>query len=240
MAVHRQRSGDRGRNVAAALLATADRARWLAGFVNRDLATASDAEVGALRWEIQAFTYQRPGLDAVAEELFGTPKRRLSRGRPSRFAPSFLLEGAAAVRALHERLRDGVYSLLNHGEWSVSVKGDFGLRRAANGQLVMRAGGTPEVAFFLAVCELLQVLGSRVSLCPVSGCGRFMIAEGRQRFCSPQCSQRVRTARFKANHPGLLAERKHERYKGKTQAQLGKRVRVRRRPLERIRRRSVT
>jgi hypothetical protein len=227
MSTPRTRSDDGRATVLAAVLATTDRPRWLCEFVNRDLTDAPEAELERLRWAIQAFTYQRPGTE-VAPELLRRPPNTRSSG-----ATAFLLHDAAAVRGAHRRLQAGLQTLMLDGEWNPDVKGSFGLRRANNGRLVMFSGGTPEVAFDFATCELLGSLGTSFAMCHAPHCGRFYIARRRQMFCGTPCSQRVRTARFQSSHPDRRAEQKHEAYARKRRAKLGKAVAVRRRPRQR-------
>jgi hypothetical protein len=57
--------------------------------------------------------------------------------------------------------------------------------------------GEFEMAFLYAVARTIVEHGHLVRQCPSPTCLRTFISDGRTRYCTPQCSQNVRTARLR-------------------------------------------
>jgi hypothetical protein len=53
----------------------------------------------------------------------------------------------------------------------------------------------------VVLLETLRMLGRRLRFCPREGCGRGFVARKRQVYCSPRCSQTVRSRRWRDANP---------------------------------------
>ena len=175
-----------------------ERARWLVSFANADLTHATPAAFNAWRWQAIVWSQADPadlGL-AFARGASGTSVQPLTWG--PLWEPHALADDPAhAVRHLQRHIRACLDGLLTRG--SVVVKQAAGeplLERRPDGTVVRRVAGSALVAFFSAVCDVLVELGSRLRVCDPPACSRYVAAVGHFRYCSPACSQRVRTRRF--------------------------------------------
>ena len=66
--------------------------------------------------------------------------------------------------------------------------------------------------FWIAMVLLLQQHGHEVRRCDREGCDRLFVKVKRAQYCSPQCSQRVRSARWYADHQDAAQETRREAY----------------------------
>lgn len=65
-------------------------------------------------------------------------------------------------------------------------------------------------SFWLGVIALLEVYGERIRRC--LDCAQLFLRQKRQQYCSPQCSQRVRSARYYEAHAPQERDRRHAAY----------------------------
>jgi hypothetical protein len=83
------------------------------------------------------------------------------------------------------------------------------------------------------VFALVVLLGRKLAFCGDAACRKAILRSGRQAYCSPRCSQRVRTSRFKEMHPARVQQARRDHYVKAQQRKLGKKVKVGRRPVRR-------
>ena len=210
-----------------AVPATKERAAWLFRFANSDLGDAGEPEIRDRSWQIFDFASDPPGDLTQARRLRERGAVRSEAARPME---------RINVRAIHSQLRHAIGSLVERGQCLVLPEGRTaqGVQRREDGAFEFYTGGNHEIAFFGAALQLLAKLGPRVRRCAAPGCGRFFGASRPQQvYCDPGCSQRVRDARFKELHPGLIPERKHAAYVRRRRRVLGRRVKVARRRRQR-------
>jgi hypothetical protein len=109
-------------------------------------------------------------------------------------------------------------------------KGLHGVQRQRDGTYEVIMAGTTELAFFGRVFQLLAALAPRLRRCPAPNCAKFFAANRLQKYCSGQCSGRVRIQRFRVERPKRLAEIRRKSYEKSQKKKLGKNVRVARQP----------
>ena len=118
------------------------------------------------------------------------------------------------IRAIHATLRAGLRALFaGSGGWSVPLRTltRYVFRRD-NGRLETRYGGDVPAAVPMTAADLLGEFGDRVRKCSATGCTRIFLAVKRQAYCSPRCSQGVRTQKFLAAHRDVLNARRRQHY----------------------------
>lgn len=172
-----------------------DRARWLAGFANADLAHAKASGLDAWRWQ------------AIVWSLADPPDLEVAfRAPPLSWSPLWdpqrtVDDPSPVVRQLHRDLRAYLDRLLADARVIVKhAAGEPLLERHPDGTVTRRVIGSAVMAFFTAVCDVLVELGPRLQVCDPPACGKYVAAVGHYRYCSPACSQRVRTRRFVEKH----------------------------------------
>jgi hypothetical protein len=198
--------------ISSAILATSDPVRWLFEFLNHPAMHRIDEdERRLLGWEAFVFAYQKPGDRALAAKL-------RQAARVGRFAESPI---GADLPAIHVEIRRAVTSLLDSGGSLTKMKGLHGVQRDARGHYEFVTGGDHPTEFLGRAFRLVAQLGRRVRRCAAEGCEKFFAAYRRQLFCSPACSQRTRTTRYNARHPGRAADIRRISYERRTKARLG-------------------
>jgi hypothetical protein len=85
----------------------------------------------------------------------------------------------------------------------------LGLTRRDDGSISRLCNVSTPAGFWFAVVELLEHGATLLRRCPK--CGQPHLR--RKQYCSPQCSQQVRSARHYAEHRDDVLERRHEAYK---------------------------
>jgi hypothetical protein len=121
-------------------------------------------------------------------------------------------------------LRIGVDHLAK-GEWwpfNFEMKVRLGILK---GKLVEKSHsrGSP---FEMMTWRVLQAEATDVRLC--AKCGRPFIANKRQTYCAPRCSQSARTQAWRVRHRGKVREARREAYKKRLEAARGGPVRIQR------------
>lgn len=171
-----------------------ERARWMADFTNADLASATPATLDGWRWQAIVWALANPPdlehalLAALSWSPLWNPHSQADTPAP-------------VVRQLHRDLRAYLDRLLADGRVVVKhAAGEPLLERNADGIVTRRVMGSAVMTFFTAVCDALVELGPRLRLCDPPACGKYVAAVGHYRYCSPACSQRVRTRRFEERH----------------------------------------
>ena len=158
------------------------RGRWLVGFADRELDGLSTGDWLNLRWEVLAFT--------IPDGPWGF---RIEPPPP------------AAVRRWRRWVRSGLAQLAQGDRWQI----DLGRRRRAlsyTSEVVESARvwhaetfeGELRGVFAEEVERTLSALGRRFRLC--RHCRRPFVARRRQAYCTPRCSQIVRTERYQKAH----------------------------------------
>jgi hypothetical protein len=72
--------------------------------------------------------------------------------------------------------------------------------------------GWPDT-IWVSVMRLLEQFGRDIRRCGVCAETRLFLKRKRQQYCSPACSQRVRSARWYQQHRAEALERRHQMYK---------------------------
>jgi hypothetical protein len=160
------------------------RLRWLLDFVDRDLSDRS-AVASSLR-EVLIFVI---GAGFAA----GPSPRQEVRGL---FA-EILRSPRFPARTVQRRVRDALRELATARRMRLPYRVTEE-RVLPDGTMIHLAGGGARERFYAAVAALVSVLGDRLAVCGNAGCRRLFVKAGRMAYCSPQCSQVVRTARFRS------------------------------------------
>ena len=158
-------------------------------FANADLSASTDADVERWQWEIMAWSLGDPrGLDIEREftEVFA-------------FTLSPLLPQLDLLTLREEvqrTLRTYLGALVDTGEVSFgNYQGELVVKLRADGTGHRRVLGSAVIQFFNRVSEVFEKFGSRLRVCDPPACEKYVAAVGHYRYCSPACSQRVRTRR---------------------------------------------
>ncbi len=171
-----------------------NRARWLAGFANAELAHAKASGLDAWRWQ------------AIVWSLADPPDLEVAFRAALSWSPLWNPHTQAddpspVVRQLHRDLRAYLDRLLADGRVGVKhAAGEPLLERHADGSIIRWLIGSAVMTFFTAVCDVLVELGPRLRVCDPPACDKYVAAVGHFRYCSPACSQRIRTRRFVEKH----------------------------------------
>jgi hypothetical protein len=124
------------------------------------------------------------------------------------------------IRAVHRELRRGLSALFpaddprfwERRRWQPPVRAQRPavLRQHRRVSQVLEATWPDTV--WITVMSLLDSLGSAIRRCPVCAEHRLFVKSKRQEYCSPQCSQRARSARWYRRHRALAQERRRAAY----------------------------
>jgi hypothetical protein len=172
------------------------RARWLVAFANADLSAATDAELDRRRWEIIAWSLGEPGGLDIPRAY----------GRALSWSPLELLDREILVELFQRPLRDYLHAMVHEGAALIrEAAGEPLLERLPDGTVTRRLVGSAIAMFFNAVSDVLVALGSRLRVCDPPVCERYVAAVGHYRYCSPACSQRVRTRRHESKRAEMCA-----------------------------------
>ena len=186
---------------------------WLLNFVQTDLTTLSPEDWRSLQDELVVFSLPpnqfSPGDRPSVGALERPPQRR-------------------EIEGIQRELKRGITRLLKSQPWTIK---DVQIRRILlwrEGKIVRAYWGrTFRERFLVAAANLLEEVGESIKVCPE--CERLFPAVKRQAYCSPRCSQNVRTRKFRARHKETLQERRRARYEESLRAVHGGRVKIQRR-----------
>jgi hypothetical protein len=192
-----------------------ERFAWLLRFAERDL---RKVPAEATQWEVAAFIYgaQMAGSDGTeTTPVSPVEVMALFDQEPTRLVQRVQRDLQRLLGALRaKRLIPFRITYVFYGSPDV---------------LIPVLSGNVRKRFRDAVGMLLKDLGDKVGVCSAEPCNRVFFRTGRQEYCSVQCSQRVRSGRFRQAHPDQVREGRHETYKRKRQRTLGSKVKVMRR-----------
>lgn len=161
------------------------RARWLIHFANSTLVGLSPKKLQLLREEVTVFTY--------GKIFYG----------PSHFLPTeMLMTSQQQIRKYLEELKTKKGFFLQP-----KVQYAFWVR---DGKLCNQIRAV-EDPFGFEVFKALTESGKHFRLC--LNCQNPFITNHSQRYCSPSCSQKVRTERYKALDPERWKKRNQARYR---------------------------
>jgi len=164
-----------------------DRARWLLDFAVLDLDSLSEGDW--LNLCLAAEYFVAPGLSSTKKVVPRTP-RTLKPG----------------LRELQKWIVTGLSSLVARATWTVTTKAPVVLGLTPLGLTNIVSHGDAMSfgeAFKTEAYEVLTSTASRFRVC--LECRRPFIARKGQEYCSPRCSQAVRTRRFTAKDRELPA-----------------------------------
>lgn len=216
-----------------------ERFNWLANFARQEIPAVHAGEEGdgldwsAKRFEIVAFA-ATGWLQAPAEP---TPIGRLAKRRRGERGLSLLGgQPQVAVDSFHYRLVKALRSLGANRRCSLP----FTVAEAVwtdDGIMLPVPAADLDIAtedlwswFAGAVFNLLAQLAKRLKVCKNSSCSWLFLPSRRQEYCSRQCSQRVRTDRFRERHPEQVSEIQRRAYRRKRQGKRPGQLRSSRRP----------
>lgn len=194
---------------------------WLSRFADLDLSATDRDRVLRELLMLVTLNHHRTVLDA--------------RPRGGRIAPGVTYYAPWShddVIMVQARLREGLRQLSQGGGWLIEVP--------ERGRLVTweRPGdveawtvmntyhGTNVQTALAAIADLLTAVGPALRFC--DGCARWFAASRvNQRHCSPRCTSRLRSARYRAANPETVSEKRHQRYVAERRAKLGRKAQER-------------
>jgi hypothetical protein len=165
----------------------------------------------AIRWRLAAYLEGGRGEDPEAFH--------------GRAAPA--AEGEA--RQCREWLKAGLAELAQGQTWVIQLEFRpryfIGLKPP---HVYRRAPMTDALVPFREVVlrDSVPLLLKRLKFCARNGCGAAFFSRKRQLFCSGQCGQSERTARFRAKHAAWIKKRRRERYVADMRKKHGPNVKV--------------
>ena len=95
-----------------------------------------------------------------------------------------------------------------------------------DGKVRFVPGGDVESCFRAAIVQTLAEVGPLLRVCANERCERFFVRQGRQTYCKPACSQRVRTELHRKRHAATASAKRRGRYAAKQRRRLGQKVKV--------------
>jgi hypothetical protein len=196
------------------------RLRWLLGFLEREVPDGA-AAVAAFR-ELSVFC-MLGGIGTQTSPREAEARDWALMGKSSK--------AASVIQGMQALVRDALRSLVEHGRCELPFHVELWIWRPGDARLDLRAGGPVRNRIVAAIYSLLADVGAeRLGLCSNPNCRRIFVREGRQTYCGPRCSQRIRTERFKVRHPERVSDVRHEVHERRQRARLGSRVKVERKP----------
>lgn len=189
----------------SAVMTTAQRLTWLAGFANDDLQGLREGDWLNLQDDLSRF------LGPHASGLVGVPD-------PETAPPT-----AGAVRNLQGATRE-VLSVVSGGPRGVRstlIRTAIAWEPSGDGAVAIRSRGSLKDVFLTQLLFLLLEGGAdRMLRCPAPECGRFFWKSRRQKYCSQRCTNRaifrawLKTAKGKTRSKReAKAARERRRYK---------------------------
>src|SRR5262245_55196974 len=145
-----------------------DRARWLFDFFRADLTTMSDGQLLDTRNRAQAFAV---GFSSDSDTL-----------------------SLEALSQLQAGLREGWARLRAGDWWTLDGPIAYGIAPMGRGLTRGERRGQFRDLFVAAAMDAVQECWNRIAECP--RCKSVFVKTGKQRYCSPECSQKTRWDRF--------------------------------------------
>ena len=201
----------------------AARARWLRAFAARDLKNLTPYQRRILQLEVDFFI--------VSETPGGT--RRLPGGPASIHFPAAEcsritpMNGEDRIRRWHRWLRTGIAELMRGEVWRIPI----GVMHQLGVGSFLSRGITRSTSdiFKIGTVEAFKEEWSRFRLC--ERCRMAFIAQKRQAYCTPRCSQAVRTKRYRSKDPERVRLLRLASYARIQREKYGANVTIARRPL---------
>ncbi len=212
------------------------RAQWLLTFASLDLNRTTQGQSRQLHADLAGFLWSSYATQ-TGGRISMSPSGRLVRvDRPARaiFMTGRIAAPSRATLVRWQRwLRHGL-STLSRDErqrnvWLIAPKGmAYSLQRVGPGlvgQSVMMRASTKD--WFRDFTYQTFVEAERLRFCKV--CGQPFLRQRRQEYCTPRCSQKIRTFTHRYHHRERINERRREAYEKKQRETHGANVVVRRR-----------
>jgi hypothetical protein len=156
-------------------------------FVDLDLSRLHDGEVEA--WANDLRFIARAAHPMATHDGVGSHDQRIT---PP--AGAIALTGAAPVVSLQKQLKSGLGMLFTMGSWPLPRPTRVWLSRAKTGALAVEVGGLADWQQVLwGVVSLAREVNLQLKQCPM--CERPFVQRGRQGYCTPRCSIRMRDRR---------------------------------------------
>jgi hypothetical protein len=180
-----------------------------------DLTKLSSKRMGQVRAEVKAFVVGVPNMEEWDLEGWAAVVASFIKIPPT---PS-----QSDVRKIHAWLCEGVRAVEKGQPWSFESSNKHAVswqdEEAEEGQvtqparLAMDASGDLLERFMTRVCDTISTGGGYARRCAADDCRALYVpAHGRASYCSTRCSQRVRTARWRQNHPDEAQNIRREQY----------------------------
>jgi hypothetical protein len=219
------------------------RAQWLLEFASLDLGRVTQRELRKLRGELGGFlwsTYADQTMAALSVSPTGRRVRVVRRPRMILTTGSIPHPSKATLVKWQRWLRQGLDGLSGQDpfkglhpsdagpitEWVIAPKGiAYCLHRFGSelyGSSMMRHA-SPQDWFQDFTYQTLTQTQS-VRFC--EACGQPFLRRRRQVYCSPKCSQKIRTGKHRLSHRPEINKRRRLAYEKKQREKLGPKVRV--------------
>jgi hypothetical protein len=197
--------------------------RWAqrepAQFTERDWRAAREwlQDLHGLAWTSDVAGVEPP------DKIESAPKVRNAHAR------AFLAKWRRGLEKLFPRI--GARRFKRYLWWPLTMRQKTGLAHY-HGRITRVTVATWPETPWLTVMGLLARFGERLRRCPACDEHRLFLKNKRQEYCSSQCSQRARSAKWYAAHRDQAIERRHADYDRKVPK--GKKGRMARRERKRV------
>lgn|SRR5215475_1615556 len=194
------------------------RARWLLEFASYDL---TPLQWRILQMEVDFFIFSEP--------MGRNPRmsRRLGGVRfpPEEFAGMTPMIKSHQIHAWHRWLHTGIKELTSGHVWQTPIAVTHQLQIGS--PLSLGITRSIEDLFRGGTIEAFKQLWPRLRRC--KRCGALFVARKRQAYCSPRCSQAVRTKRYRSRDPERVRRLRRSSYERRQRNIHGQKVKVGRR-----------
>lgn len=225
--------GTSGRTVAQRRAAQATHARnqrleslrWLLAFTNAELPPLTPTDCREVNQALERLVRSCLGQGGVL------PARWLPRAGKALATPAQLRMprmSRARIRNLHTVLRNTLTELRPDDESGADTvpyvllpAGVQGVVLTTRGKGIERVygAGWPDLVW-LAIAATFEAFGEQIRRCP--SCERWFLRHRRQAYCSPQCSQKVRSRNWYREHRDEAQERRRCAYMDEVKAKYPK------------------
>jgi hypothetical protein len=199
-----------------------ERLRWLLAFCSREpreVRRLSAQALTDLGTEAECFAigggyfpnFGREHSFSRRGRLLGTVEHRLT---------------AADLAWLVEQSRSNIRNLLAGAAFVIQLGGGRKIWRALSSTFRETTGGDARSIFLMRTFDLVQAEGRRIAKC--ASCEKLFIRRKRGAYCTPSCSQRERTRRYRQKvGKKKLSDLRHDLYKAKVAKRRGEKIAIR-------------
>jgi hypothetical protein len=219
--------------------------KWLLEFAEKDLEQCKARDWAQIGKELKDCFESSYDIASLWKDPHSRPSSkflgRLKKGVPKELKDPVGLKEIQVVlrKGLKELVPDQLREISSHvGRWKVPVKNitfelcsavvekGKGKERRIRKTRIRRvySTGWPGI-FWLLVADLLEKEGPHLHRC--AQCRKLYWKFKRQDYCSPKCSQQLRTRKYYEAHHEELKDKRHERYVQEMRSEHGPGVKVR-------------